>query len=425
MDPPPRRLDSEEGELEEFSPPKPSRTASGSSRNKYGRDETSQPATAQRPGSRGDSSNTRHVNRGRDNNGSKPAQARRASRSESSTNLSVQMDSTEVHESDPVSGSNQSMKPRVGQKSNDKLSAMRAKLLEKKRQLQKKQSSMMGSKSSKAPTPKSSSSASQGQRPYSNGGQSAYKNRQGQNYTENSHSNSTRGAHQARTPAPSKVAGSKRKANPSSAPGAGTRKAAKSQANSSASSAKKNTSKTAVPVLKKPMSGPLRNTTKGVCWAKTEKDLRNSTTLLKEILRSALGAQMSNDKVQVDAQLKALDKAKNWEKEYAPFVSNVLVALAKDHKNAVKIAQEGVRTAQDCFSFIRDGQEIPLLQAMDRYEQRAQHLMKMTYWWCSVYFLDTPRLSSPRKCSKERTRSSSPKLAVRSCWRSCVSRIFR
>ena len=234
----------------------------------------------------------------------------------------------------------------------DRLSAMRAKLLAKKRQVQSKKKD-----SGSSPVPAQSPSAQR------NKPNSAYyaqdgppsRQREDQNRVDN------------QSPRRSPSAGAKRKSNTLSAPGPDGRKTAKTNAYASASSVRKNTSKTSVPVLKKPLSGPNRSTTKGVCWRKTEKDMRNSTVCFKSILRSAMYGKTSKGKVGMDAQFKNLDKAKNWESDYVPFVFNVLVALAKDQQNAVRIAQEGVRAAHECFTFIRDGEEQPLLQAMHKY----------------------------------------------------------
>ena len=334
--PPMHRADSEDGELEEF----------GSGSSGYGA------AGLQTRDVPGEGQRHEEAVRSRREEGGREAETRhdRQRRSDSGTDLSVRMEDSE-DEMEVSTRSESASKPSAPapQPKVDKLSAMRAKLLEKRRQLQKKKKNV-GSAPTEAKAPPS---------------QARNKPNNAQNQSRN-HASGNEKRNQNHSPRRSPSGGTKRKANTFISPGHGGRKTAKTNGNTKASSARKNTSKTSVPVLKKPLSGPLRSTTKGVCWRKTEKDMRNSTVCFKSILRAAMHGQTANSKGVMDAQLKNLDKAKNWESEYVPFVSSVLIALAKDHQNAVGIAEEGVRAAHECFTFIRDGEEQPLLQAMDR-----------------------------------------------------------
>lgn len=98
----------------------------------------------------------------------------------------------------------------------------------------------------------------------------------------------------------------------------------------------------------------------GLVWPVLKAGDRGSTPTNKAIFEAAVAAV---DEVAA----KAVVKEKNWRYGYVTHVeTNVRVSL-KSKDSAIKVAEAGLAKAQDLFQFVRDGEEISLSEAMNKY----------------------------------------------------------
>lgn len=108
------------------------------------------------------------------------------------------------------------------------------------------------------------------------------------------------------------------------------------------------------------MQGSRMNEENGIVFPKDSKGNRRSTHIVKKILASTV-SEISPELAQ------SILKEKKWRRKYPAYINQLNKIAIKDSNSALTIARKGLKTAYDSVSFLRNGRETSLDQAMEEY----------------------------------------------------------